>query len=106
LPPVHDVADQIERFAIDRFEEVEQQLGVAPRGPEMGVGNPYRAHSEQRPAHLEMVRLLDPARGPGKQGFGGLPATARLRALRQVPGRSLPAPVGVRSGHEALSAAA
>jgi hypothetical protein len=62
LPAVDDVPDQVERLAIDRFQEVEQQLGVAARGSEMRVGDPCRAHGEPRPMWLEMDGLFDPVR--------------------------------------------
>ena len=40
LPAVDDVADQVERLAIGRFEEIEQQLGLATARPKVRVRNP------------------------------------------------------------------
>src|SRR3546814_8796336 len=42
-PAVDDVADQIERLAIDMVEEVDQQIGVASARAEMDVADPNRA---------------------------------------------------------------
>src|SRR3546814_20325789 len=42
-PSVDDVADQIERLAIDMVEEVDQQIGVASARAEMDVADPNRA---------------------------------------------------------------
>ena len=54
LPPVDDVADQIQGLAVDCLEEIEQQLGLAASGAEMGVGNEGGAHGEDRPVRLEV----------------------------------------------------
>ena len=60
LPAVDDIADQEQRFAIGRFQEIEQQFGFAAGGAEMRVGNPDRAKSEPGASRLEMCRLLNP----------------------------------------------
>ena len=48
LPAVDDVADQIERLALDRVEEVDQHVGVAAGRAEVGVGDPDGAESQPR----------------------------------------------------------
>jgi hypothetical protein len=108
LPAVDDVADQIEGLAIDRFQEIEQQLGIAAGGAEVGVGDPHGAHCEQRAVPLEMVRLLDPRRRYPQPGhvpmlWASLPALAPPGCLtwRQLPGRRLAAPVRLHF-HSAL----
>src|SRR3546814_1294110 len=42
-PAVDDVADQIERLAIDVVEEVDQQIGIAAAGAEVDVADPHGA---------------------------------------------------------------
>mmetsp|Transcript_38676 Transcript_38676/g.69599 ORF Transcript_38676/g.69599 Transcript_38676/m.69599 type:complete len:258 (+) Transcript_38676:1729-2502(+) len=47
LPAVDDVADQVERFAFDITEEVEQCLGLATRRAQVQVRNPDRTHRQR-----------------------------------------------------------
>ena len=70
LPAVDDVADEVERLAFCRLQEVEQHLSLAARCPQMRVGYPDRAIGEGGPGAFEMYGFFNPgrrSRNPGNR---------------------------------------
>ncbi len=71
LPAVNDVADQIERLALGRLQEIEQQIGVAAGGAEMRVRDPDGAerHALLVRVQVALVVFVDPV-GQLAHSFG------------------------------------
>ena len=70
LPPIDDIADKVERLAIDRLEEIEQQLRIAAGSAQMRVGDPHSSDTDPGAVRLEVDGLLYPGwRDTLVQGF-------------------------------------
>jgi hypothetical protein len=65
LPAVDDVADEVERLAVQGAKEVQQRLGLAAGRAEVDVGDPGRAHAKRL-----RVRLLGGCFGRGVADAG------------------------------------
>jgi len=99
-PGVDDVADQIERLALDRLQKVHQQLGIAAGCAEVDVRDPDRPIARALPRRGFRVGFVEPGRQAGRGREGLLRAgTALAHHQRQFGEGSQPnAPRAVSVG--------
>ena len=83
-PAVDDVADQIERLAIDMVEKVDQHRGVAPARAKVNVADPYGAIASPFADHA-FGNMRVGRKGVGKAGGDGQGRNRCHVTLRRQP---------------------